>query len=329
MTQVASHLSLLYPGQLTPTHRQSRALHTVCSRATTSTCAADRNQLLFKLFTAEYGSSTPLPVAAVTQAFDCNDPSAASIGWWLRADPVVLRAAGDRLLMLGNHALTLSRAEATALGAELHQLFAVHGMIFFAPHPTRWYLKLESDPNLTLTALEDVVAHDILQHLPQSSETQTAARWRRLLNEVQMQLHNSPVNQARLARGELPVNSVWFWGGGTAPTLAPRRYFQQVWSDDPVSLGLACLSNTPHATPPDSTDWLQHITQPGHRLLVLPSPTTSDNEEYAALFSSQWCAPLLAAVQSGALALLDIYTDDGKVFHATPRTLRRWYDRFI
>lgn len=328
MTQATSHLSLLYPGQLAPTRQKSRVLHTLCSRAITSTCAADRNQLLFELFIAERSSPAPLPVASVTQAFDRADPSAANTDWWLRADPVVLRPDGDRLLMLGNHALSLSMAEATALSAELHELFAAYGMAFFAPQPTRWYLKLESDPSLTLTALEDVVAHDILQHLPQSSNAQTAARWRRLLNEVQMQLHNSPVNQARLARGELPVNSVWFWGGGTAPTLVPR-HFQHVWSNDPVSLGLACLSNTPYATPLGDTDWLQHITQPGHRLLVLPSPATSDNEECAALFSRQWCTPLLAAVQSGALALLDIYTNDGKVFHATPQTLRRWYDRFL
>lgn len=328
MTQAASHLSLLYPGQLTPSRRKHRALHTLCSRATLSLCTTNRDQLLFELFKAESDSPGVLPVAAATQAFDCAESGNANIGWWLRADPVVLRADGDRLLMLGNHTLALSSAETTALGAELHPLFAAYGMAFFAPHPTRWYLRLESDPNLTLTALEDAVAHDILQHLPQSSEAQTAARWRRLLNEVQMQLHNSPVNQARLARGELPVNSVWFWGGGTVPTPAPR-HFQQVWSDDPVCLGLACLSNTPHATPPDGTDWLQHIVQPGHRLLVLPSPTTPAADEYAALFSRQWCAPLVAAAQSGALDLLDIYTKDGNVFHATPQTLRRWYDRFL
>lgn len=324
MTQAASHLSLLYPGQLAPSRQKSRALHTLCSRATISTCTADRNQLLFELFTAGHDSPTHLPVAAVTQAFDRADPGAVNTGWWLRADPVVLRADGDRLLMLGNHALALSMAEAAALGTELHELFSAHGMAFFAPQPTRWYLRLESDPNLTLTTLEEVVAHDILQHLPQSSDAQIAARWRRLLNEVQMQLHNSPVNQARRARGELPVNSVWFWGGGSAPAVTPR-HFQQVWSDDPVSLGLACLSDTPHATLTGGTDWLQHITHPGHRLLAPSSPTTSDNEEYA----SQWGAPLLTAVQSGALALLDIYTHDGRKFHATPQTLRRWYDRLL
>ena len=36
--------------------------------------------------------------------------------------------------------------------------------------------------------------------------------WQRYLNEAQMLLANLPVNLARAARGEAPVNSVWFWG---------------------------------------------------------------------------------------------------------------------
>ena len=288
-----------------------------------------RNPLLFELFAAESNPLTDLPIAAITQALDRTDAGAAYTGWWLRADPVVLRPDGDRLLMLGNHALSLNIAEATALSGQLHEVFATYGMAFFAPHPTRWYLQLETDPGLTLTALEAVVAHDILQHLPQSSDAQTAARWRRLLNEVQMQLHNSPVNQARIARGDQPVNSVWFWGGGAVPAVAPH-YFQQVWSDDPVSLGLACLSGAAYGSVPESpADWLPHITRPGRRLLAPAPPTTPDDDTHAEMFSSQWCTPLLAAVKSGALATLDIYTDNGKLFHITPQTFRRWYDRFI
>jgi hypothetical protein len=37
--------------------------------------------------------------------------------------------------------------------------------------------------------------------------------WRRLLNEIQMVWHDHPVNQARVERGELPINSLWLFGG--------------------------------------------------------------------------------------------------------------------
>lgn len=37
--------------------------------------------------------------------------------------------------------------------------------------------------------------------------------WRRLLNEIQMVWHDHPVNLARAERGEIPINSLWLFGG--------------------------------------------------------------------------------------------------------------------
>jgi hypothetical protein len=37
--------------------------------------------------------------------------------------------------------------------------------------------------------------------------------WRRLLNEIQMVWHEHPVNLARAERGEVPINSLWLFGG--------------------------------------------------------------------------------------------------------------------
>ena len=38
--------------------------------------------------------------------------------------------------------------------------------------------------------------------------------WYKLLNEIQMFMHQHEVNQRRLQRGMLPINSLWFWGAG-------------------------------------------------------------------------------------------------------------------
>lgn len=71
------------------------------------------------------------------------------------------------------------------------------------------------------------------QHLP----------WYKLLNEIQMFMHQHPVNQQRIQRGTLPINSLWFWGGGRR-CRAPDSNL--AWfCDDPLlnrfarSLGLA------------------------------------------------------------------------------------------
>lgn len=44
-----------------------------------------------------------------------------------------------------------------------------------------------------------------------------AAAYHRLLSETQMCLHEHEVNLRREAEGLMPVNSIWFWGGGMAP----------------------------------------------------------------------------------------------------------------
>ncbi len=51
--------------------------------------------------------------------------------------------------------------------------------------------------------------------------------WYRLLNEMQMFLHQHRINAQRTTEGLLPINSLWFWGGGSAPDatdLAARWY---------------------------------------------------------------------------------------------------------
>ena len=331
MSQAQRHLSLLIPEQLYPalasaSKTKTKALRTLLTRAQTTICASSYERLLFNLFETDYDGVLPPPVAAVTRTYDGGT---ANTGWWLRADPVSLRPVGDRLLMLGNHALSIHADEAAAIGAELGDVFSARGYEFSTPHPKRWYLRLAQDPCVTLTALNDVVGHDIMYHLPQSEDTHEAARWRSLLNEVQMQLHNSPINLARAARGEMPINSMWFWGGGTLPTVAPQR-FTQVWSNEPLSLGLARLSGAASAAVPASgAEWLQRATLADTHLVVIAPPAATDEGQYIENFSTVWCAPLLSALKSGAVESFDVYSHDGKIFHNTRRTLRHWLYRFI
>ena len=66
----------------------------------------------------------------------------------------------------------------------------------------------------------------------------TGAKWRRLLNEAQIILHQHEVNRARAARGALPANTLWFWGGGALPE-AIATPFARIASADEVLLALA------------------------------------------------------------------------------------------
>ena len=173
-----------------------------------------------------------LPLAAVTAA---ADDLPATDDWWLRADPVCLMPDRDRLRLV-DASPALTAAEAGALAATLNDFLAEDGMEIIVPHPQRWYLRCEEGHSPGGSPLPEVAGEDIAPHLPTGDD----GIWRRRLNAIQMSLHGHPVNAAREAGGQLPVNSVWFWGGGRWPQGAGSD-ISRIFTDDDsfVALGEA------------------------------------------------------------------------------------------
>lgn len=154
-----------------------------------------------------------LPAAALTRDYLCGDAADAC---WLSADPAWVQPdlSGARLLACGQ--LQLSMDEAQSLAKPLKPVFGDAGMTLEISSPDRWHLRLLSQSPLPdFAAPEQALGEDLYEHLPQGPD---GRRWRVLLNEVQVLLHQHPVNTDRRARGLPPVNSLWLWGGGTLPS---------------------------------------------------------------------------------------------------------------
>src|SRR5690606_28233877 len=127
------------------------------------------------------------PVAAITRQRDAGD---AVLHGWLRADPAYVRPdmTGARVLAIGE--LGLTQEEADALLQPLRPLFGDTGFPISAPVPSRWYLALPVESILPAFAPpEAVLGDDLFTHLPDGPE---GRRWRALLNEAQVSLHNNP-----------------------------------------------------------------------------------------------------------------------------------------
>jgi hypothetical protein len=152
------------------------------------------------------------PMAAMQRQAECGDAAGFA---WLRADPVHVRPdiSGARLLAWGN--LGLSAQEADALLEALRPTFGEAAMPLSRGVAENWYLQLSAQSPLpAFSPPEAGLGDDLFRHLPEGPQ---GRRWRALLNEAQVLLHQHPVNAQRLAAGELPANSLWFWGGGTLP----------------------------------------------------------------------------------------------------------------
>jgi hypothetical protein len=268
------------------------------------------------------------PVAALTYAMDVE---VSADHWYLRADPVCLRADLTKPVLLDASALSLSLADAESLASEINVHYRAEAWRLEVPHPARWYVRLPRTPRLLTHAISAATGGaELSALLPEGDE---AIRWRRRLNEIQMLLHGSPVNDAREARGELPVNSVWFWGGGRLPP-APRVAWQQLWSRDSLSEALAYHVGVAYSVRPETAaQWLDQAGS-GQHLMVLEEGDALcrrfDVEGWRAYldgFHRDWCLPLVEALRQRRLHRLTLLTESGEGCYLTPSLLRRWWRR--
>jgi hypothetical protein len=224
--------------------------------------------------------------------------------YWLRADPVHLRAERDALLLVDARHFPLDAESAQALVKALNTHFESDGMEFFAPAPTRWYVAVDRMPDIATASLRAASGRSIDPLLPTGTDALT---WHRHFNEIQMLFHSHAVNEVREAAGEPTVNSVWFWGGGVISAAMPGG-FAGVWGDDPLARGLALASRVAWASLPQRADqWLTQASQ-GEHLLMLDcvSPSNGLNT-----LERDWFAPLLGALRQRELARLTLLAANG------------------
>ena len=253
-------------------------------------------EALCRLFAVPGGSA---PIAAV---FDGMDP-----GCWLRADPVHVRLQREQVVLLP---VVMSAEESAQLCVSLNEHFSAQGLAFFAPHPARWYLRVDKLPDIVTIPLSQALGRNIHGNLPAGSD---ARYWHQLFNEIQMLLFAHPLNELREVRGEMPVNSVWFWGAGCE--FAATANYDSISSDVVLPEMLAASAKIPFL--PWQPAWHSHE---GRQLLVWSGLRSAiQNGDLVAWrqellnFESAYLQPLWHALRSGKIAQLqvDIVGSDG------------------
>lgn len=218
-------------------------------------------------------------------------------GHWLCADPVHLRFHHERIVLADAGAFDLELDEAHAITASLNSEFGDIGQFHIAT-ARRWYLQLNATVNEKFAPISTIAGRRLDSDL--TDKNGPLNRW---LNEVQMFLHGHPVNARRQAEGKPAVNSVWLWGGGALPEIAPPE-FSAVCSDNPLATGLALAAGIEALPCPASLGALLADTTPNDsQLVVLDSllpPVLYENGEdwrnaWAAL-ERDWFVPLRAAL---------------------------------
>ena len=290
--------------------------------------AASFEETACRLFGLERDSDRDLPIAALTYPLDHDGQTPE--GFCLRADPVYLEAGIRELILQPTDVLDLSLEESQSLVETLNGHFGEDGLRFEVAEPGRWYLHADQADKLATYPLSQVIGKDIHPLLPSGRRT---AYWHGMLNEVQMLLHQAPVNQAREARGAAPANSVWLWGAGRPPGKW-RADWTHVWSDDFIVRGLALATNAAdRPAPREVSGWLAELKGGNHLVVVEPlfEPAAMDDlgawQGALEQLEQEWFLPLLQALKRREIARLTVIGSEGCRLSVRRSQLRRFWRR--
>lgn len=146
---------------------------------------------------------------------------------------------------------------------------------------------------------------------------------RRIGAEIEMWLADHPVNAARRSRGQVPVNLLWLWGGGTvvpretAAALASTRLSgatHDAWLAGCATLCGGTLAPLPDRWPPGDA---------ARGAMVLPAAVDAGQ---LLAWESDWFAPALAELRAGRLESLRLRVGR-RLHHVRPGRLRRFLRR--
>lgn len=245
-------------------------------------------------------------------------------GVWLCAAPVHLFADQSRVYLNTIDETALSEEEATQLIEELNKLYAEDGWEFIQHTRTRWYLRIADQPAIRTTPLREVDGKPIHDKLPQGED---ALQWHRVMNEMQMLLHSSPVNMARQERGAMPINGVWLWGVGELPDANTEQQWSKVWTNDLMASGFALLSNTSvHNLSMTLEQCLQEMDG-GEQLITFTPDTSGDPAARLLKWEEDWFVPLLTALRKREVECLRINSADGRQWLLKRQNLWRFWRR--
>lgn len=156
------------------------------------------------------GADGSVPWAAHALRRDGHDPG--DLAWGLLT-PVHWRLGAEHVTVTDPQTLALDEAGSRALFDHVHDLFEGDGRLLVWGAPLRWYMAHESLVELRTASIDRAIGRNV-DHW--QGLDPRARDWRRLQSEVQMRLYGAPLNEAREARGELAVNSLWLSGCGVA-----------------------------------------------------------------------------------------------------------------
>lgn len=250
------------------------------------------------------------PSAAVIRTGLTGEPAS---GFWLRAQPIHFAAGLDRLTTVPlRGAARMSAAERKTLSPLLADHLQSTGFQLHEGAAGEWLLRSEASLQVQTVTPEYAAANPLAEILPRGPD---AGALRRLMTEMQMLLHDHPVNRQREARGLPVLNAIWIHGEGMLSDLTMGS-LPAACGDDVYLRGIYRLHDQPVQQPPvDAQALLAQVTGPTVAVIDAPDLDTLE---------ARWLAPLSRALLGGAIAKLTVQFDAWRVDAQRAAMFRIW-----
>ncbi|HEX8739795.1 MAG TPA: hypothetical protein VF925_06595 [Casimicrobiaceae bacterium] len=178
----------------------------------------------------------PTPLMALGAGLDPADR------WVMHADPLQVEIGATDVIVAAR-VDDLDIDEARTLAADISELIAYTGIRITVARPDRWFALSDGDFAADALPVDAIIGHGLRDELRRDEGARVLARMR---GEIEMLLHEHPVNCARRNRDVAAVDSVWLWGGGrgsaTADELEARTVDAHPGRAGDLARGLAIAS---------------------------------------------------------------------------------------
>jgi hypothetical protein len=238
-------------------------------------------------------------------------------GYWLIMQPVHFHIARDHLVLTDVRGLQISESESRTLFEIAVPLCDAAGMQLHYGSKDFWFLRGNGYSDLKTSTPDAACGHNIDIWMPKGS---SAREWRKLQNEIQMEWHTHPINQARSDNGMLAVNSLWLWGGAQSSSDKaaeisnyPALFRFTGWFAGFADSNPAAIEPQPQATMNEVVDHPAAC-----RLLLLDdliAPALACNwSDWLDQFHKielDWITPAMDALKKGKIDRLSLLLSDG------------------
>ena len=217
------------------------------------------------VFRAPDGSASERVNLGELWAMACGVAPSAAGGRYV-VEPAHFKIANDHLRLDDPAGLGITLAEARSLVSSIEAVLADAGWRLDPVEPatlTHWLMTRDDRATLSGAAIEKAIGDNVAawqprvpDRIPSNASTgpsgavvdDVALAWRRCVNEIQMLWFGHPVNEAREARGEPTINTLWLSGNGaSAQEQPPLPTYAAVDSGLPLLAALSIDPGAPHA----------------------------------------------------------------------------------